>query len=58
MPIKSPAITISPDNKASLLEADTDDLNSKIYEHEAAIHFLQAQILSKKGQFKRRKINH
>lgn len=44
--------------KVILLEADNDDLESKIHEHEAAIHRLRAEIRSKEGQIKRRRINY
>jgi SMC interacting uncharacterized protein involved in chromosome segregation len=39
-----------------LLEADIDDLQSKIHEYEAVIHRLPAEICLKEGQIKRRKI--
>ncbi|GAA5809228.1 hypothetical protein MFLAVUS_002633 [Mucor flavus] len=54
------APTMSKDNKVRviLLEADIDDLESKIREHGAAIRRLRAEIRSKEGQIKRRRINY
>lgn len=47
---------ISNGAKIILLEADIDDLQSKIHEYEAVIHRLPAEICLKEGQIKRRKI--
>ncbi|KAI7903958.1 uncharacterized protein BX663DRAFT_432901 [Cokeromyces recurvatus] len=64
-PVLNPSeIIVTPtmlnDNKVKiiLLEAYIDDLESKIHEHEAAIHCLRAEIRSKEGQIKRRKTNY
>ncbi|KAL7318350.1 hypothetical protein PS15m_004580 [Mucor circinelloides] len=43
--------------KIILLEVDIDDLQSKIHEHEAAIHRLRAEICLKEGQIKQRKVH-